>query len=70
MRGGEPYYVPASDDADEGEGWVMTYLWDRTTDRSSLGIFDAQDVAAGPIAEVQLPVRVPFGFHGTWVPST
>ena len=69
VRGGEPYYVPAGDDADEGDGWVMTYLWDRTTDRSSLGVFDAQDVAAGPVAEVQLPVRVPFGFHGTWVPT-
>lgn len=66
-RGGEAYFVPRDAAADEGDGWVMTYLWDRRSDLSSLGIFDAQDVASGPIAEVQLPVRVPFGFHGTWV---
>ena len=69
VRGGEPYFVPLDGDAAEGEGWVMTFLWDRTTDRSSLGVFDAQDIAAGPVAEVQLPVRVPFGFHGTWAPT-
>jgi len=47
----------------------LTYVWDRTTDRSSLAVFDAQDVASGPVGEVQLPVRVPFGFHGTWIPA-
>ena len=45
---------------------MLTYLWDRTTDRSSLAIFDAQAVDEGPVAEVHLPVRVPFGFHGLW----
>lgn len=66
-RSGEGFFVPAAPDAPEGEGWVLTYIWDRTTDRSSLGVFDAQDLAAGPVAEVRLPVRVPFGFHGWWV---
>ncbi|HQP19922.1 MAG TPA: carotenoid oxygenase family protein [Phenylobacterium sp.] len=30
-------------------------------------MFDAQDVAAGPIAVAEVPRRVPFGFHGNWV---
>lgn len=64
-RAGEGFFVPAG--KGEGEGYVMTYIWDRTTDRSSLAIFDAQAMANGPVAEVQLPVRVPFGFHGLWV---
>ena len=33
-------------------------------------ILDAQDVGAGPLAEVALPERVPYGFHATWVPTT
>lgn len=41
-------------------------IWDRTN-RSSLGIFDNQAMKQGPVAEVELPVRVPFGFHGLWV---
>jgi carotenoid cleavage dioxygenase len=30
---------------------------------------DATDVAAGPIARVRLPQRVPYGFHATWFPG-
>ena len=62
-------FVGADGSRPDGDGWVMTYVWDRTTDRSSLAVFDAQDVASGPVGEVQLPVRVPFGFHGTWIPA-
>lgn len=71
LRGGEAFFVPADPGADgskdEGEGWLLSYIWDRSTDLSGLGVFDALDVAAGPIAQVKLPVRVPFGFHGTWI---
>jgi carotenoid cleavage dioxygenase len=69
LRGGEGYFVGADGSRPDGDGWVMTFVWDRTTDRSSLAIFDAQDVSAGPVGQVPLPVRVPFGFHGTWVPA-
>jgi carotenoid cleavage dioxygenase len=68
-RAGEAFFVADGDRADEGEGWLLSYLYDRTTDRSSLGIFDAQAVADGPLARVHLPVRVPYGFHGLWVPD-
>ena len=66
-RGGEAFFVPDGEDAGEGEGWIMSFLYDRTVDRSSLGIFDAQAVADGPVARIHLPVRVPYGFHGLWV---
>jgi carotenoid cleavage dioxygenase-like enzyme len=65
IRAGEGFFVPAG--GGEGEGWVLTYLWDRTTNLSSLAVFDAQSVADGPVGRVELPVRVPFGFHGLWV---
>ncbi|HEX6236726.1 MAG TPA: carotenoid oxygenase family protein [Acidimicrobiales bacterium] len=65
VRSGEGFFVPG--DAGEGEGWVLTYIWDRTSNRSALGIFDAQAMREGPIARVELPVRVPFGFHGLWI---
>ncbi len=66
-RAGEGLFVPDPDGRDEGDGWVLAYVWDRTTDRSSLGVFDAHAVRRGPVAWVDLPVRVPFGFHGVWV---
>jgi carotenoid cleavage dioxygenase len=65
---GEAVFVPA-DHAPDGAGWLLTYVYDAATDRSDLAILDAQNVAAPPVASVHLPVRVPFGFHGNWVPA-
>ena len=64
---GEPVMVPASDDAAEDDGYLMSIVYDKASDRSNLVILDAADVAAEPVATVHLPVRVPFGFHGSWL---
>jgi carotenoid cleavage dioxygenase len=53
----------------EAEGLIMTYVYDKAEDASELVALDALDVAAGPVARIKLPQRVPFGFHGTWVPA-
>lgn len=66
---GEALFVPDSDAAGEDEGWLLAYAYDPATDRSDLLVLDATDVAAGPVARVKLPRRVPHGFHGTWVPE-
>ena len=54
---------------DEGEGVVMTYVYDRSTGTSALVVLDARDIGAGPLATITLPQRVPYGFHATWVPT-
>jgi carotenoid cleavage dioxygenase len=66
----EPVFVPASDDAAEDDGWVMSYVYDAATDRSDVVIVSAQDFTGEPVATIHLPQRVPFGFHGNWVPDT
>jgi carotenoid cleavage dioxygenase-like enzyme len=66
----EPVFVPRSADAAEDDGWLLTYVHDAATDRSDVVILDARDVGGDPVAVVHLPVRVPFGFHGNWVPAT
>lgn len=65
----EPVFVPRSEDAAEDDGWVMAYLYDGGTDRSDVVILHAQDFTAAPVATIHLPQRVPFGFHGNWVPD-
>ena len=49
--------------------YLLTFVHDRVVGTSYLAVLDADDVAAAPIAEVHLPVRVPGGFHGSWVPT-
>jgi carotenoid cleavage dioxygenase-like enzyme len=63
----EPVFTPRTADAPEGDGWVTAVVWRAGENRSDLVVFEAQDVAKGPIAVAQLPRRVPFGFHGNWV---
>ena len=65
----EPVFVPAHDNAAEDEGWIMSYVYDATTDSSDVVILNAQDFTGEPVAVISLPQRVPFGFHGNWVPD-
>ena len=65
----EPVFVPRSDAADEDEGWVMAYVYDEQKDASDVVILNAQDFDGEPVATIELPRRVPYGFHGNWVPS-
>jgi carotenoid cleavage dioxygenase len=66
---GEGVFVPAPEDAGEDEGWVLTVVYDQTRDGSDLVLLDATDFAGSPVATVRLPQRVPFGFHGWWLPD-
>jgi carotenoid cleavage oxygenase len=66
---GEGVFVPASGDAGEDEGWVLSVVYDEGRDASDLVVLDATDFAGPPVATVHLPRRVPFGFHGSWVPE-
>ena len=65
----EGVFVPASADAAEDEGWVLSVVYDGERDGSDLVILDATDFAGPPVATVTLPQRVPFGFHGNWAPE-
>lgn len=60
-------FQPSAPDAPEDDGVLMGYVYDRTTDRSELAILDAQTLE--DVAAIELPHRVPAGFHGNWVPA-
>ena len=64
----EPIFVPRSATAEEGDGWLLAVLYRGAEQRSDLAVFEAGDLAAGPIGLAKLPHRVPFGFHGNWMP--
>jgi carotenoid cleavage dioxygenase len=63
----EPVFVARSEDAAEGDGWLLAVVWRARENRSDLAVFNATDITAGPVALIQLGHRVPDGFHGNWV---
>src|ERR1700753_1173462 len=64
---GEPVFVPRGHRAPEGEGWILAVVHRAAEGRSDLLILNAQDIGGEPEAVLELPVRVPAGFHGSWV---
>jgi carotenoid cleavage dioxygenase len=64
---GEFVFVPERPDAAEDEGVLMGYVYNGDTDRSDLVLMDGRTLET--VAEVHLPVRVPYGFHGNWIPA-
>jgi carotenoid cleavage dioxygenase len=63
---GEPIFVPRSESAPEGEGFLLALVYRAEEHRSDLLVLDAENVEAAPVATVKLPHRIPFGFHGNW----
>jgi carotenoid cleavage dioxygenase len=66
-RGSEFVFVPSGPDAEEDDGVLLGFVYDTAADRSELSILDAG--TGERVAAVHLPVRVPAGFHGNWVPA-
>jgi carotenoid cleavage dioxygenase len=67
--GAEPLLVPKEGSTEEGVGWVLVCVNDRSGGPAELVVLDGEDLAADPVARVHLPQRVPDGFHGNWVPD-
>lgn len=68
---GEAVFVPSPDGpAGETNGWYLAYVYDASRNGSDLVILDAADFGGEPVASIELPRRVPYGFHGNWVAAS
>jgi len=59
----EHLLVPRPGSRREGQGWLVGTGFNARTQRSFASVFDAEALSAGPLATVELPYWVPFGFH-------
>lgn len=66
---GEPAHAPRPATAASDRGWWLSVASQRDTGESWLLVFPAADPGAGPQARIRMPVRVPPGGHGTWLPA-
>jgi carotenoid cleavage oxygenase len=58
----EGVFVPVGEGEDDG--YVLAPVYDASRNASEIRVLDAQRFAAAPVATIELPVRIPFGFHG------
>ncbi len=65
---GEPVFVPRVGAEEEDDGYVLVLVYDRVRDTSDFYVLSAQEITEDPVAVVHLPHRIPYGFHGNWVP--
>ncbi|CAE8690834.1 unnamed protein product [Polarella glacialis] len=73
VSGQEGIFVPRPGGEQEDDGWLLVFTFDEAAaasggHHSELRIIDARDFSGPPAARIALPQRVPYGFHGTFVP--
>lgn len=66
---GEPAFAPRPGGTGADDGWWITFAVEHATGESWLLVIPAADPAAGPQARIRMPVRVPLGLHGNWLPT-
>jgi carotenoid cleavage dioxygenase len=64
---GEVIFVPRKEQGAEDDGWLLSFVYDTSTDTAEVVILNADDVDGEPQAVIHLPVRVPMGFHCNWI---
>ena len=62
----EPAFIP-KDGGAEGEGYLIALVNHLDVLRNDIMIFDAMDLAAGPVAAIHLPFKLRLGVHGNFV---
>ena len=65
--GGEVHFAARQNDQSEDDGYLVVFIQDLVKDRSECALFDAQDIAKGPITQIILPERIQTGTHACWV---
>ncbi len=67
--GGEVVFAPRTGSRAEDDGYLVTFVAEEATGVAEVYVFDAHEIAAGPIARLAAPQRVPTGYHTWWVPG-
>nr|XP_017255823.1 PREDICTED: carotenoid 9,10(9',10')-cleavage dioxygenase 1-like isoform X1 [Daucus carota subsp. sativus] len=67
--GSEAIFVPREPGttSEEDDGYLIHFLHDENTGKSAANIIDAKTMSPDPVAVVELPHRVPYGFHALFV---
>ncbi|EXB32777.1 hypothetical protein L484_012507 [Morus notabilis] len=67
--GSEAIFVPKVPGitSEEDDGYLIFFVHDENTGKSAVHVIDAKTMSPDPVAVVELPHRVPYGFHAFFV---
>ncbi|XP_022895849.1 carotenoid 9,10(9',10')-cleavage dioxygenase 1-like [Olea europaea var. sylvestris] len=67
--GSEAIFVPRQPGmtAEEDDGYLIFFVHDENSGKSAVNVIDAKTMSPNPVAVVELPKRVPYGFHAFFV---
>jgi carotenoid cleavage dioxygenase-like enzyme len=63
--GGEPVLLAKPNTTDSRDFFVGTFLYNNMDGKSSFVLYDEEELTV----RLAMPHRVPFGFHGNWIPE-
>ena len=69
-RGGEIFFQEREGATEEDDGYLMTFVHNIQTDKSEFVMWDAKSMSETPVLRAQLDQRVPYGFHGLFIPES
>ncbi|XP_021276993.1 carotenoid 9,10(9',10')-cleavage dioxygenase-like isoform X2 [Herrania umbratica] len=61
-------FVPKEGGIEEDDGWIITFVHNEDTNISQVYLIDTRNFSSEPVAKITLPCRVPYGFHGAYIP--
>jgi carotenoid cleavage dioxygenase-like enzyme len=64
--GGEPVFIPAVERQGSSAGAVICQDFEAARPQSFFAVFDALNLARGPLARLRLSQPIPFGFHASF----
>ncbi|KAK4591927.1 hypothetical protein RGQ29_016412 [Quercus rubra] len=67
--GSEAIFVPRVPGitSEEDDGFLIFFVHDENDGKSSIHVIDAKTMSADPVAVIEIPHRVPYGFHAFFV---
>jgi carotenoid cleavage dioxygenase-like enzyme len=67
VQGGETSFVPRARAGSEDDGYLLVILTNKKAKTSELVVYDAKSMNQEPICRVPAPIRIPYGFHSSFI---
>ncbi|MED6205389.1 hypothetical protein PIB30_017201 [Stylosanthes scabra] len=61
-------FVPKDGALEEDDGWIISFVHNEDNSTSQVHIIDGKKLCGETVAKITLPCRVPYGFHGAFMP--